>query len=30
MESVKANARAVESIEELQSREDIVTVTRLY
>jgi PPOX class probable FMN-dependent enzyme len=30
MESVKANAKAVESVEELQRREDIVTVTRLY
>jgi uncharacterized protein len=30
MESVKANAKAVESLEELQRNEDIVTVTRLY
>jgi PPOX class probable FMN-dependent enzyme len=30
MESVKANAKAIESVEALQEREDIVTVTRLY
>ncbi len=30
MESVKANAKAIETVEELQKGEDIVTVTRLY
>ncbi len=30
MELVKINANAVESVEELQKREDMVTVTRLY
>ena len=29
-ESLKANAGAVESLEELQTREDAVTISRLY